>query len=386
MFKKSYWAVGFFLISTLSFAQVALEPESHDFGLVRPGKDYVLKVKITNTLSVPVSLTSPSINSDGASIEIRKKVLASKAATWMVIDYHPKEGDNGPKVLNATFTASYHNDKKAVISRLQTFLLTAKVVPFYSFSPEKLIVSSVGGQKVSAVEGLLILESKTFSNWQLAKAESDSNTFTAQATVLSAPSTYSVRLSFTTSLPPGDYAGKITIKGLSGKVEKDFQYPYDIMVNSIWDVEPSDLRLVSADSKYLKIWKAHTTVRRRDGKSFKIVKIDNSPSWLKYDIAKASYGAGFLIHWSLDLAKFAEEQKANKPLSKAVTLVLDSPLEKTFSISLSVAAHQVKTISKTMLPLTEKDYQNMRAHRTPVAKPVSTPSTVTPQVTQTPKK
>jgi len=387
MYRTLFFGFLLFLLSVTSgYSQILLNPTSHDFGEVRPGKDYVCKIEVTNGFNQPVSLTSPNINCNCATVEIRKNRLASKASTWMVIDYHPLDTDSGPKFFRVNFTASYRDKKKGIVNQDQGLLVTAKVKPYYSFTPEKLIVSYLNGQKIPAIEGQLILDKKTFSDWHFKNAEADSNTFTAKVNLSDTPFVYSVYLGIPANLPPGIYGGIVSIKGL-GKKETDFQYPYEIMVNSSWDVEPANLRLESLDPKYLKNWKANTIVRRRDGKTFDIKTVQNLPPWLKYEIQKASFGNGFSIHWKLDMANFEDDLKKAKPLSGSAVLVMDSSFEKTVILQVSAPLFKPKVFFKRPISPYTNVYSNPKSNSTPVVKKVVPNATVLslkPQVFKTP--
>ncbi|HEY5039792.1 MAG TPA: hypothetical protein VIJ93_12040 [bacterium] len=358
-----------FFTTASGFAQIQVQPAFHNFGNVRPGKHYTCKVKITNNSAKAVTLSTPSINCECASVTIQQSLLHPKGFTWMTVELNPGENDKGPKFLRAVFTASYKAKKSEVSLIEKDFQVRAQINPFYSFSPEKLLVSYINGQKIVGVDGQLELDDKTYPDWRLVKAETDSNTFTAHVSPQATPSTYSVHLEIPSGLLPGIYSGKILIKG-SGKTATEFQYPFQVTVNSIWDVEPRNLQIGALDSPKAKTWKGITMVRQIEGKPFKIQKIEGAPSWLNFDIKNNSTG-NCLIHWELDPGKLQDLKAMEKPLPKAIILVTDFPLEKSISVPLNVS-FESKLRSKT---------QNSRPSVRLEAKPNSNPPVPGPKPT-----
>lgn len=375
MFRKicllSTW---FILLATCGWCQVLLVPTSKDFGVVRPGNHYTARAKITNSSTKAVTLSDPSLNCGCASASLSKKILTPGSWALLTMDYLPDETQSGPQVLTATLAVSSSAKKGQVTGVERSFQIKAQVKPYQTLEPPTLMAAFMNGQKPTGVEGRLELDEKACAGWKLVKAEADSNSFAAHVEALPTPLTFSVRLGVPEGLSPGTYAGKVLILG-SGKLAGRVEYPYQVVINSLFDVEPRELQLSPLNPQKIKTWKALTQVKRIDGKPFKILKIEDLPAWLKYDVQKAPNEGGYMVHWSMDLGKLPGSEKERKSLPTFLTMDTDASMERSVHIELETAKIEPIIMFKKPLPITENETKKPTPapKGTPVLRPKLTP-------------
>jgi hypothetical protein len=346
MFQKIFgFLVFLFLVSIPGFCQIQLIPPSHDFGEVQAGKEYACKVKIVNNLAKTVTLSAPSVSSKCGAVALQKNVLPPKAFTWMTFRYNPDATPTGPQFLNAAFNASFKGKNGGVEGVESDFQMKAFIRPYYTLAPAILMASYLNGQKAATLAGQLVVDGKACPDWSLIKSESDSNTFTAKVVPLSTTRAYSIQLNIPGGLPIGTYGGQISIKG-RGKTAPNIQYPYRIIINSLYVMDPPVLQLGPLDPKTAKTWKSVTLLHRIDGKPFKIEKIEGAPVWLKYGIQKNTTGLGYTLHWTMDDGELADKKEKGKPLPKALTLTTDSPVEKAITLNMAPPHGQSEVLPK----------------------------------------
>ncbi len=346
--KHVFLFISFFLVSS-GFAQVEFQPKTYSYGKVRPGQSYELKVKVTNTSSATITFSAPVPVASGITAALGKNVLKPKAFTDLTLTYKPDGAGKGNQFLRILLNVS-SKKKGRVVSEQEEFQAKAFIDPFYVLIPEKMQISYMNGEKVGNIKGKFTVDKAVFPHWKLVKADTDSNSLDAQVKPTKDTYDFSVDLSIKKSLLPGVYNGVVTIEGMAEKATT-LEYPYQIIVGSIWNIEPHTLNVGELNPQKLENWKILMQVRQVYGKPFEIEKIDQVPAWLNYKTEKTSWG--YLIHWDLDLEKLKDKDEMKKSINPMI-LCTNYTDEKNAEVPLNAFWLRAKAVSAWVSPKATK--------------------------------
>src|SRR5258708_21058765 len=117
-------------------AQVTLAPPFHSFGNIRPGKLYMLNVKITNNGNQSVFLGGLRADCSCTKAKLPKTILKPHASTTLMLHYQPPAEEKGWKTYKLIFKVYQQGDDKNVHSQKITFPYTAQFHPTYTLYPK----------------------------------------------------------------------------------------------------------------------------------------------------------------------------------------------------------------------------------------------------------
>ena len=314
-------------------AQVDLTPKFHQFGNVRPGEKYRLKIKITNKTPYRIALSRLHSNCDCTSVKIPENLLKPNSSEWMMLTYEPPISERGWKSLDVHFNAKSFGDKgKAVPEREVIFNFTANLEPKFYQDPGSIDMGFISTGKSTTGHGELYLDPKIYSHWKPGRIEVDNAAFPSKITALPTPGHYAVEILAPENLEPGHYQGSVKVHGVDPK-DEIFTFPFKIVIGSLWNIVPASLNPGSTWDD-LKNWKPQTHVDLNSHKPFKVLKVENAPLWLKYEISEVS-GASYFIKWRVDEGLFKRAE--NKQFPKALRVETDQKIESSFPIKIEPA-------------------------------------------------
>lgn len=313
-----------------TMAQVSLQPPYQALGDFRPGTHRTLKVKIANNSGQTLALSNLHADCECTTAKIPLEILKPNASTFLVVQYHPPLSARGPKSMEVNFNYKFIGKPggQAVPLGKAAFHFMATLLPETFQDPATINLGYVVSGKSTEGKGELYLDPKVYPHWKPGRVESDLAQFPSKIGALPTPGHYQVAVLAPATAQPGHYKGSVMILGATQK-DKSFTYPFEANVGSHWTVSPAAVTFDSLTGDKVKNWKAVTEILLDRPKTFKILKADGAPEWLKYDVQNMKPG-GCAIHWRVDEGLF--KKAADKSLPGEVKVVTDQALESTFNI------------------------------------------------------